>query len=409
MPSTNPVIFVVDDDRFILSYTRVVLGKWSEVHLFESAKAALDEMNSKDLVPDILILDLNMPDIDGIQFVVELQDRRFNGSVILISGANQRLLETSTAIVVRHGIPMLGWLSKPIAADKLTAMVDQWLPPVAKRERSERKNYQAHELSEAVTERQLFNTYQPKVDMNTGAVTGFEALVRWQHPQDGIVGPDQFIPAAEDSELIGSVTALVLDNALSDLRAFRRELGDVTMAVNLSMKNLEESDLPEKVSRLAETYSIKPDSLTLEVTESAIVEQHSLAIDTITRLRLRGFHVSIDDFGTGHSSMEKLRDIAFSQLKIDRGFVTSAAQDSAKNSIFLSSLHLAQYLEMSTVAEGIETEDDWAYVKEAGCDSGQGYFISKPLFAADVLDWVGQWSEAHDCTILSGSAVSLSG
>lgn len=391
MHSTNPKILVLDDDQFILSYIRAILKSYDDASFHARATDALDAIDSGADAPDIVILDLNMPEMDGIQLVSVLQDRNFQGSVILISGVDQRLLETSTAIVARHNIRVLGWLSKPVVAEKLLQLVSAWKPEDGSSTRPTRTQFSSGELSIAMRDGELLNAYQPKVDMLTGSVTGFEALVRWNHADKGIVGPDQFIPAAEESGLISGLTDLVLENALRDLNRWTAWGWNHSVAVNLSMLNLADPKLPDKVSRVAARYGIKPSRITLEVTESAIVDETCVAIDSLTRLRLKGFHVSIDDFGTGYSSMEKVRDIAFDQLKIDRGFVTSASDDSTKASIFTASLDLSRYLGMNTVAEGIETERDWSYVRDSGCQTGQGYYISKPLFAGDVPDWIGMW------------------
>lgn len=391
MDKHTPRIVVVDDDSFILSCCRMILKDYAGLRLYDCAQKALDEFGEDADSPDIILLDLNMPGLDGIQFVSALEEKQFLGSVILLSGADERIMDTSKAIAERHGITVLGALGKPLAAQSLLSLISQWQPAGLLEKRRDARLYPSDEIADAIYSGQLFNMYQPKVNLSTGDLYGYEALVRWHHPVDGIVNPAQFMPVVEDSDLIALLTERVIQNALDDADLWQSVPGNPTMAINLSMRNLVERDFPGRIERLVCKHQLAPENLTLEITESAIVEQNGLAIDALARLRLKGFNVSIDDFGTGYSSMEKLRDVAFSELKIDRGFVAQAHGDAAKDAIFQTSLQLARRFSMQAVAEGIEDEQDWQYVKKAGCDLGQGYFISRPLCAPDIRGWQSDW------------------
>ena len=233
--------------------------------------------------------------------------------------------------------------------------------------------------------------YQPKVDLRTGALIGAEALVRWNHPVHGLVYPDRFIGLAEECGAIGPLTNWVLQASLAQLALWHQEGLPIHMAVNVSMENLRTPGFARKVSELVHHSCLSPQDLMLEVTESRIMAMSSAPLETLVRLRMQRFGLSIDDFGTGHSSLAQLRDVPFTELKIDRGFVHGARQNQLIRPILEGSLGIAQRLGLQTVAEGVETEDDWALLREFGCDIAQGYFIGRPMPGDGLHAWLADW------------------
>jgi EAL domain-containing protein (putative c-di-GMP-specific phosphodiesterase class I) len=218
-----------------------------------------------------------------------------------------------------------------------------------------------------------------------------EALVRWQHPKDDLVFPDQFITTAEEHGLIDELTRVVLTAALQQARIWQDAGLHLRVAVNVSMDNISSLEFPDFVARTAAKAGVPLTNLVLEVTESRLMKNPLAALDILTRLRLKHISLSIDDFGTGHSSLAQLRDIPFDELKVDRGFVHGAWRDSSLRAIFEANLGMAQQLGMKTVAEGVEDLEDWDFLCAAGCDLAQGYFIARPMPAEEIMGWLPTW------------------
>jgi EAL domain-containing protein (putative c-di-GMP-specific phosphodiesterase class I) len=235
------------------------------------------------------------------------------------------------------------------------------------------------------------NYYQPKVAVADGRVVGVETLVRWRHPVDGLVMPDQFIGVAEAHGLIDALTRVVLTEALAQTRVWRDAGRDLRVAVNLSMDNLKTLDFADFIGDQAAMQGVSPSHVVLEVTESRLMGDLRTPLDILTRLRLKRFRLSIDDFGTGHSSLSQLRDLPFHELKIDRSFVHRAWGNDTLSAIFNASLQLAHQLGMEVVAEGVEDRDDWNFLRRSGCDLAQGYFIGRPMPAAELPAWIDSW------------------
>lgn len=247
------------------------------------------------------------------------------------------------------------------------------------------------ELRAALSTDQLALYYQPQVNLKTGLVEGVEALIRWHHPVLGNVRPDEFIGLAESSHLIRPVTQWTLHQALTDAIAWKRRGHELRVAVNLSAKMLRDAELPQQVERLLEAYSVAPTQLELEVTESATLEDPERAQQIVRDLHALGVGVSVDDYGTGFSSLGQLRDLKASSLKLDKSFVQDLESHERNRVIVESTVHLAHSLGLAIVAEGVETEWVKDYLATVGYDVGQGYWFSRPIPADECLAWVAAY------------------
>lgn len=398
MPSPSTIkILILDDDPFILKLLTRMLGKqgYTAVIACDNGRDALAAIDNADTRPDLVLLDLNMPDMDGIEFVRYLVEHNYQGDLVLVSGEDERILKTAEKLVHAHQISMLGYLHKPVTADKLAGILSTWKPHTSEnQEPSNRKLYSAEELQTAITNHELVNYYQPKVSVKTGEVIGVETLVRWHHATDGLVSPDRFIHLAEENHLINELTTLVLTNALNQAKLWQQSGLMLRVAINVSMDNLASLDFQDLVVNLVTQAGLSPQSIVLEVTESQVMGADArVPLEILSRLRLKRFHLSIDDFGTGHSSMAQLRDIPFDELKIDQGFVHRAWTDETLRAIYDASLSMAKQLNMETVAEGVEDQHDWELLRQTGCDLAQGNFVSKPLLASEFSNWVTAWQQ----------------
>jgi diguanylate cyclase (GGDEF)-like protein len=230
--------------------------------------------------------------------------------------------------------------------------------------------------------------YQPQADMSTGRVTGVEALLRWLHPERGLIPPLQFIPLIEQTALVGPITMHVIDRALEQLARWRDHGVHLSMSVNLSARNLLDPELPRRISSLLGRHAVPAHRLTVEVTEGATMADPEQAVNVLVQLRTLGVSVSIDDFGSGHASMAYLTTLPASELKIDRSFVTGMCQSPREEAIVRSTVDLAGHLNLHVVAEGIETREVWDRLAELGCDTAQGYLLSPPLPPEELTTWL---------------------
>jgi EAL domain-containing protein (putative c-di-GMP-specific phosphodiesterase class I)/FixJ family two-component response regulator len=390
---TDLRILILDDDHFMLKLLSRMLAKqgWRDVVCCDTARAALREMDHRMCRPGLIICDLQMPGMDGIEFIRELVRLDYAGSVLLVSGMETRILQTAEKLVRAHDIKLLGYLSKPVQASELAAlMLDVALTaPTAPPRRI--GQYTAEALQAALAECQLVNFYQPEVSTASTELVGLDTLVRWQHPTDGLLMPDQFIGLAEGSGLIAELTAQVLRQALEQLSRWHQAGMTARISVNVSMDNLTALDFPDMVERQLHATGLRPEQLMLEITESRLSMDMRATLDILARLRLKGVLLSIDDFGTGHSSLAQLHDLPFNQLKIDKGFVHHAWLDTTTHAIFGASLGVARQLGIESVAEGVEDLDDWNFVCQSGCMLAQGYFIARPMPADEVEPWLDRW------------------
>jgi diguanylate cyclase (GGDEF)-like protein len=246
----------------------------------------------------------------------------------------------------------------------------------------------AGELRHALDNDELVVFYQPKADLRTGRVDSVEALVRWQHPERGLLGPYQFLPIAEQSGLIRDLTLHVLDRALAQLAQWETEGLTLSVAVNLAVANLVDIDLPHDVARLLARWQVAPERLQLEITENLLMADRQRAERVLRHLREIGCGMSLDDFGTGYSSLAHLRRLAVQEIKIDRSFVQNMTEQADDAAIVASTILLAHSLNLRVVAEGVETREHWERLEALGCDEAQGYVLTRPIPAEELTAWL---------------------
>lgn len=387
-------ILLIDDDAFalkLLAHQLTGLG-------FRNTTPASGGVEALVLIAnggcfDVILTDLQMPGMDGVEFVRALMHSGYAGALVLVSGEDNSILKTAETLARAHGLNVLGRLKKPVEPARLAEVMARHAQAVTHKAPARERGYGPDELRQAIAAGELVCHCQPKVSMASGALMGVEILVRWQHPADGLVFPDDFIPVAEEHGLIGDLTRWVLHDALRQTRTWRDAGIDIKVAVNVSMDDLVDLEFPERVVATVQAMDLPLSCLALEVTESRLMKDLRAPLDILARLRLRQVDLSIDDFGTGHSSFAQLRDLPFNELKIDRSFVHGAWRDVQLAAMCTASLDMARKLDIRTVAEGIEDMDDWNFLRTHGCDVAQGYFIARPMPVAALADWQRGWEQ----------------
>ena len=244
------------------------------------------------------------------------------------------------------------------------------------------------ELRRAIEQNELSLYFQPKVDVRSGDITCCEALVRWQHPQHGLLRPDLFVPIAEQTCLIRPLSRWVLDAALRQVNRWRQDGLALAVAVNLSMRNLHDPEIADMIRQLLTRWGAPPAALTIEIAESSLMADAVRAMEVLGRLRAMGVRVSIDDFGTGYSSLAYLKRLPVQELKIDKSFVAHMGSDDNDAAIVRSTIGLAHDLGLTVVAEGVEDRRTWDRLAAMGCDIAQGNYISRPLPTLVLGEWL---------------------
>lgn len=352
-------------------------------------REALSIAVAPDRPVDIIISDLDMPGMDGMEFMRHLGEAAVPVSIILLSALEGTLLASVETMTRAYGVRLLGAIEKPVTPQKLGALIGLHKPPQAslKRPKAAVHSFSVKDIAEGLAKDQFEPFFQPKVELASGEVKGAEALARWRHPSEGIVAPGAFIQTLEDSGLIDTLTWAMLKKSAAVCRRWQASGLEATVSVNLSLKSLEDVRLARCVTDLVRAQDLEPRHMVLEVTESAATTDVGKALENLSRLRMKGFGLSIDDYGTGYSSMQQLTRIAFTELKIDRSFVAEASRHESARVILESSLDMARKLGITSVAEGVETQADWDLLRRLGCELAQGYFIARPMDAEAFLKW----------------------
>lgn len=384
---------VVDDDITFRSFFLRACARTGWVPLaVDSPERALAAMES--FAPHLLFLDLSFPDMDGLTVLSELVPRTGEVSVVLSSGCDPEVLRSAKRIGERLGLRMLQPLTKPVTGEEIRAVLSTF-------------ETEGHSITPAVIEQALDDEvmrlhYQPKLCLKTRRYLGAEALIRWPIG-GGMISPARFIPVVErDERLSLRLLTYVLERAVADADAWKQ--GKTRCAINMSALCLAEERLADTLSNILRDSPLTPSDFTLELTETASMKDPDRVERVLTALRIRGFAVSLDDFGTGHSSLLHLLRMPFNEIKIDQQFVATLLSNPRSRQIVRLVVNLGQTLGASTVAEGIEAEAEAEELKDMACDVGQGYHFARPMPPDALQDWRAQWKSSVSDSNLSSTA-----
>jgi len=384
-------LIVVDDELDLAEFVCDVAEQSG--FIAEQYNDALDFKKQYDKCADVIILDLMMPGVDGVEIIRFLAQIECDAHLILVSGFDSGVLHSAQKLAVEQGLNFSGSLNKPFRPDVLSKLLKELsIVPKSEKAKDVIEPPTIAAFRHALKYNELVIHYQPKIDFNDASYLAVEALVRWQHPEQGMLPPDLFIPLAEKHGLIDELTWYVLEKSLTDCNAWRAQGKSVTVSINMSASTLKELYLPEKMEIMMRKHKLEASQIMFEVTESSLMQELIKSLDILTRLRLKGFQLSIDDFGTGYSSLLQLHRVPFSEIKIDKSFIFEMDKDEEASSIIETIILLAKKLKMKTVAEGVETQMNFDNLKEMGCDQAQGFLLSKAIPADEILEWFDQYN-----------------
>jgi EAL domain-containing protein (putative c-di-GMP-specific phosphodiesterase class I)/FixJ family two-component response regulator len=399
--SDKPRILLVDDEPALLAGLRRQLRPYYEVVCSVDPHGALDLLTA-DGPFAVVVSDMRMPVMDGAAFLEHVRTLAPEATRILLTG--QADVPATIAAINRGQV--FRFLCKPCPAEELLETLE-----AAVNEHRRMRQEQAlldsslrarppqtpdpqtvAELTRALELDQLQVWYQPIVSMETRRIIGAEALIRWQHPERGIVSPNDFIPLAEQAGLIVPIGRWVLQRAGADAAAWREMAGtepNFFVAVNVSPHQLADPRLADTVRQAIASSGLPAHALKLEITESALLEDRETVIRTLQELRSVGVSIAVDDFGTGYSALSYLQQLPLDVLKLDRSFVRTLGE--VDNSAVAETIvHLGHLLTLTVVAEGIETETQWEVCRELGCGMGQGFLFARPMVASALTAMLGE-------------------
>jgi EAL domain-containing protein (putative c-di-GMP-specific phosphodiesterase class I)/FixJ family two-component response regulator len=391
-------VLIVEDSAFQRELLCTLLNELGirGVQQVADGKAALAVLRScPDSLP-LVLLDLEMPGMNGIELLERMGEEGILAEVLIISGREEALIMTVEGMLRAAGMPLLGSLAKPLSGQDLHRLLSRACgkPQAATRKDRDSNTFCEAELAAAIESGHIRPYYQPKVNLRSGRVSGYEVLARWVEPDGRIIYPGDFIPLATESELLSRLTFSLIDQVLLTLMA----LGDkaISMALNVDITLLADRHFADDLIRRVAAAGGLPSQWILEVTESAVMNDPQVTLGSVGRLRLAGFGLSIDDYGTGFSTLRQLSRLPFTELKIDRAFVREAHQNRRALAILYSAIEMGHKLGLPCVAEGIEDKEDLLMVERLGCHLGQGYFFARPIAEEQLLAWhaqhQGHWS-----------------
>jgi EAL domain-containing protein (putative c-di-GMP-specific phosphodiesterase class I)/CheY-like chemotaxis protein len=387
---------IAEDDEFQRRWLAVMLTKLGAQHIAEAenGRVALDILQGRAESVDICFIDLNMPDMDGIELVRHLAKSDHATAVVLTSALGSALLFSVETMSKAYGVHLLGTFEKPATPEVLQNLIAQYQPPHLRHDaRAALAQFTLDDIREGLRQNQFEPFFQPKVELATGKVVGVEAFVRWRHPRYGEIAPSAFIPVLEAGGHMETLTWAVIAKSVAACRAWHDQGLMLSVSINLSATSLAEAGLAEKILAHIAEHGIDTQYVNFEITELIAMTDVPVCLENLARLRMKGFGLSVDDYGTGRSNMQQLLRIPFLDLKIDRSFVAGAAQNKALEIALSSSLELARKLRRNSVAVGVETREDWDLLRDLGCTYAQGYYIAKPMERDAVPGWIAEWSQ----------------
>ncbi len=386
---------VAEDDDFQRRWLMIMLTNLGAKNIVEvpDGLAALKTLQDKAQRIDISFIDLNMPGMDGMELIRHLAKENNQTSVVLASALDSSLLFSVGTMSKAYGIDLLGTIEKPATPENLLELINLYRTPEARnKSRAIAPTFTFADIQQGLKDKEFEPVFQPKVELTTRQVKGVEAFARWRHPQYGFIVPTAFIPILEENGEMDALAWIIIEKSIVACRKWHAQGLLITVSINLSPSSLAKPGLAEKIAEYVAQQGLDEQYIIFEVTESATITNVPYFLENLARLRMKGFGLSVDDYGMGHASMQELLRIPFTELKIDRSFVSGAAQNQSLEMVLSSSLELCRKLHRQSVAVGVETQQDWDFLYKLGCAYAQGYYIAKPMEGDAIPVWMQEWS-----------------
>lgn len=389
---TKPKVLIVDDDALV----GAMLASHAKASGFEARVTSDPDdflAQEREWQPDVVVVDLVMGEVDGIEVLGRLAEQKSAATVVVASGMGAKILEAAQRFAAASGLTYGGVLTKPFRrADVAAVLMSKANTPeerVTVVDELDAWDHRTFELAlrKAAEEDQLWVAYQPKVSCIDSKVVGYEALVRWSHPELGLIPPIAFIPRAESVSLAGLITDVVARKSFGWFGSMRADTKE-HLSINVSASELSDGDLGPRLTQACEDAGVAPQRVVVEVTETSALAASTQPLATLTRLRLDGFQLSIDDFGTGYSSMTQLSNMPFTEVKIDRSFVRNLGASLPADVMVRSMLQLTRGLGLESTAEGVENALAFHVLSDLGCDYAQGFHLARPMPSHDLETWL---------------------
>lgn len=382
-------VLIIDDDPILRAISQsyfAALGSQS-IFVAGNGRQALQVISDQAGTIEFILCDLNMPELDGVEFLRHLKDSNFQGAIGIVSGEDLSVIETARKLAQSYNLNIAGTVQKPLDKATFDQLIANASKPMAARAEKLNIEVTTENLLAAISADQIVPHYQPKIAVQSGKICGVEALARWCHPTHGLIAPDNFIPYAEQNGLIGVLTDCIIQQAIADAARWSGQGIEIQCSINIAPDALEKRGLPDKLERQILNAGLKPSDFTFEITERSELQKSALAMEVVARLRLKGFDISIDDFGTGASNIEQLRNFPYSELKIDKSFVQGAMDDQFAMAGLKASAVFARELNMRLVAEGVSSRTEWDMVVNENVDEIQGFLVARPMPADEFVAW----------------------
>ena len=388
---------VVQDDALQRQNLTVLLSNMGAGNVIDlrDGPSALALLQDQSQSIDIGFIDLQMPGMDGMELIRHMGKFDSDTAIVMSGVVDPALILSVETLSKAHGIDLLGFMQKPAVEEALALMIQRYN---ARRMKAADKaamitpRFSLDDVLLALDDNQIRPWFQPKVELASGQVRGVEAFARWHHPSFGIVLPAHFIPVLEHHNQLDRLTRTMIDQSAAACRRWHDAGFLVSVSINLGSALLSDPRIADQIAEQVAAHHLEAPFVIFEITESALRSDTPVCLENMLRLRMKGFELSVDDYGTGNASMQQLLRIPFSELKIDRSFVAGAAENAALGLVLSSSLALASKLDRLSVAVGIETRDEWNLLKKMGCTYGQGYYIAKPMEAVALPEWMAEWA-----------------
>lgn len=340
---------------------------------------------------DIAIVDLALPGMDALELIRRLSENHCKAGIVIVGAQSSAVLFSVETMALAYGLNVLGAIAKPVTSARLEALIDNYAVAECAPPPPRAQVFSFAEVGRGLQAREFDPFFQPKIELETGQVKGLEMFARWRHPVHGVLGPASFMQALEESGRIDFLDWSMIEKSVAACRTLHDQGIPISFSINVDQSTLAHPQFMEQITACLERHRIMADYITFEMTESAVLTTDPHFLERLLRLRMQGFGLAIDDYGTGRSNLQLLARIPFSELKIDRSFVDGASKRQAIGTVLRSCLGLARNLDRRSVAVGVETKQDWDFLQGLGCTYAQGYYIAKPMPVEDFPAWLADW------------------